>query len=438
MRTVARPSFHKNLVYVKLLLMLMLVAIQLGLLQTPAYATAWQVWHCDPNTGTSLVEATVVDDTNNRELRGDYDSWYVVDADSSPDQSGYADYKATENSTVEVYGDVNVIITDNTKWVAKRIHLNNGAKLTLWSETGNKDIWGKLSVKTTKDHKAALSVGEGSTLVINGCKVDAYTDTDDAAGIGGDKNMSAGTIIINDGDVYARSKMNAAGIGAGKRGASGGTITINGGAVKSEAHDEDGAGIGGGEGGQGGTITINGGTVVAYGAEAASGIGGGCYSSAGNVTINGGTVTAAGGEDGAGHRRQARCRHRLRLRRAWKERRLAHNHYGWQHYGYRRRERCRHRQWLRDQFARYQHYRHRHRHSGSRWQGRRGHRRRRRWGWRHHHHCRRDGERYGHASRCGHRWWMRPYLRCHRHYQRKHTCRGCLWRRHRNVRVEAL
>ena len=199
MRTVARPSFHKNLVYVKLLLMLMLVAIQLGLLQTPAYATAWQVWHCDPNTGTSLVEATVVDDTNNRELRGDYDSWYVVDADSSPDQSGYADYKATENSTVEVYGDVNVIITDNTKWVAKRIHLNNGAKLTLWSETGNKDIWGKLSVKTTKDHKAALSVGEGSTLVINGCKVDADSDTDDAAGIGGDKNMSAGTIIINDG-----------------------------------------------------------------------------------------------------------------------------------------------------------------------------------------------------------------------------------------------
>jgi hypothetical protein len=194
----------------------MLVAIQLGIFRTPALASAWQVYHCDPNTGTSMVEATLVDDTNNRELRGDYDSWYVVDADSTPDESGLALYKATEDRTVEVYGDVNVIITDNTKWVAKRIHLNNGAKLTIWSETGNKDTWGKLSVKTTEDHEAALSVGEGSTLVINGCKVDANSDTDDAAGIGGDKNMSAGTIIINDGDVWGRSKMNAAGIGAGK------------------------------------------------------------------------------------------------------------------------------------------------------------------------------------------------------------------------------
>ena len=142
MKSVARPSFHKNLRLVSPLLLLLFVAIQLGLLQTPALATTWQVYYCDPNTGPSLVEATVVDDTNNRELRGDYDSWYVVDADSSPDQSGYADYKATEDSTVEVYGDVNVIITDNTKWVAKRIHLNNGSKLTIWSETGNKGSQG--------------------------------------------------------------------------------------------------------------------------------------------------------------------------------------------------------------------------------------------------------------------------------------------------------
>lgn len=275
MKNVARPLFRKNLVLVSLLLLLVFVAIQLGLLQPTAYATAWQVYYCDPNTGPQMVEATVVDDTNNRELRGDYDDWYVVDADSSPDESGYAYYKATEDSTVEVYGDVNVIITDNTKWVVERIHLNNGSKLTIWSETGNKSNWGKLSANTTEDHEAALSVGEGSTLVINGCKVDAASDTDDAAGIGGDKGMSAGTIIINDGDVFGRSKMNAAGIGAGKRGANGGTITINGGSVTGQARDEDGAGIGGSEGGEGGTITINGGTVDAQGAEAAAGIGGG-------------------------------------------------------------------------------------------------------------------------------------------------------------------
>ena len=161
MRTVARPSFHKNLL-VRLLLLLVFAAIRLGLLQTPAYATAWQVWHCDPNTGPSLVEATLMDCGNYGELRGDNGpAWYFVDSETSPDDSGYGAFISSEGKTVEVYGDVNVIIGDNTKWIAKRIHLNNGAKLTLWSETGNKNTRGKLSVKTTKDHEAALSVGEG-------------------------------------------------------------------------------------------------------------------------------------------------------------------------------------------------------------------------------------------------------------------------------------
>ena len=142
MKSAARPSFRRNLALARLLLLLLLAAMLLGRYQTPALATAWQVYHCDPNKGTSLVEATLVDDSNNRELRGDYDSWYVVDADSSPDETGLAYYKATEKKTVEVYGDVNVIITDNTRWLVKRIHLNNGAKLTIWSETGNKGSQG--------------------------------------------------------------------------------------------------------------------------------------------------------------------------------------------------------------------------------------------------------------------------------------------------------
>ena len=114
----------------------------------------------------------------------------------------------TKRLTVE--GTVNLIIEDDcTLTLDKGIELKKNAKLTIWQQNGET---GALVATSSSDHKAAITVNEGSTLIINGCTVTAETFTDDAAGIGGDVNKSAGTITINAGTVTARSDMNAAGL----------------------------------------------------------------------------------------------------------------------------------------------------------------------------------------------------------------------------------
>ena len=210
-------------------------------------------------------------------------------------------------SRISVKGDVKLILGDGyTLTLNKGIELQSGAKLTIYRQ--QKET-GKLAATSKNDHKAAITVNEGSELTINGGTITAETYTDDAAGIGGDNGKSAGTITINNGTVTARSDMNAAGIGGGKYG-SGGTITINDGTVTAKANDEDGAGIGGGQEGSGGTITINGGTVTATGTDCGAGIGGagsgdnpdttGTKAGSGTIKITDGTITAKGGTHGAG------------------------------------------------------------------------------------------------------------------------------------------
>ena len=101
MHTAARLLFRKNLVLVRLLLLLMLMALPLGLLQTPALATTWQVYYCDPNTGPSLVDATLMDSGNYGELRGDNGpAWYFVDSETSPNDVGYGAFTSSEGKTI--------------------------------------------------------------------------------------------------------------------------------------------------------------------------------------------------------------------------------------------------------------------------------------------------------------------------------------------------
>ncbi len=204
------------------------------------------------------------------------------------------------NSRLAVEGDVSIVLRNGANLVcSKGISLSDGASLTIYREYGDESEAGKLSARTDNNHVAAITVNDGSSLVINGGDITAETYTDDAAGIGGDNGKAAGSITINGGTVSARSDMNAAAIGGGKYG-NGGSITINGGTVTATANDEDGAGIGGGFAGPSGAITINGGTIVSTGATHGAGIGGGNKGDGETITITGGTVTATGGEYAAG------------------------------------------------------------------------------------------------------------------------------------------
>ena len=149
-----------------------------------------------------------------------------------------------------------------------------------------------------------IHVGPGNTLNIYGQRgetqgLEAITETNDCAGIGGNGNEDSGTINIYGGKVTAKADVDAAGIGGGFKGHGGhiniygGTITATGGSVNTNG----GAGIGGGGQGWGGYINIYDGNITAKGGANAAGIGGGDEGTSGNIAIYDGTITATGGSE---------------------------------------------------------------------------------------------------------------------------------------------
>ena len=150
--------------------------------------------------------------------------------------------------------------------------------------------------------KDGIHVSPGNTLNIYGQgnetqALEAFADTNDYAGIGGNGNEECGTINIFGGVVNAKADVNAAGIGGGFMGY-GGHINIYGGkigATGGSVNTNGGTGIGGGGQGWGGYINIYGGDVTAHGGANAAGIGGGDEGTSGDIEIFGGTVNATGG-----------------------------------------------------------------------------------------------------------------------------------------------
>lgn len=114
----------------------------------------------------------------------------------------------------------------------------------------------------------------GSTITINGGRIEANGGNEGAAGIGG----------ISDGNI---------------KGSTDGAITISGGTVIANGGSKDGkggAGIGGAYGNSNGAVTISGGAVTATGGKCAAGIGTGAMSDCKrDITIIGGTITTTGG-----------------------------------------------------------------------------------------------------------------------------------------------
>ena len=137
----------------------------------------------------------------------------------------------------------------------------------------------------------SLTIYGPGTLTINGCD-------DNKSGIGAEE---AGTLTINGGTINVTGGYWAAGIGGDKNNTAGGTITINGGVVNATG-GRYGAGIGGGidfkigHYGICGDIIINGGQVTATGGDYATGIGPGhednceyeenTYYNSGTLTLN--------------------------------------------------------------------------------------------------------------------------------------------------------
>ena len=155
--------------------------------------------------------------------------------------------------------------------------------------------------------KDGIHVSPGNTLNIYGQgaetqALEAFADTNDYAGIGGNGSEGCGDINIYGGLVNAKADVDAAGIGGGFKG-DGGHINIYGGKINATGGSENfdgGAGIGGGGGddgvgGFGGFIKIYGGDVTAQGGANAAGIGGGDEGTSGDIEIFGGTVHAYGG-----------------------------------------------------------------------------------------------------------------------------------------------
>ncbi len=149
-----------------------------------------------------------------------------------------------------------------------------------------------------------IHVSPGNTLNIYGQGnetqgLEAFAETNDYAGIGGNGSEDCGDINIYGGVVNAKADVDAAGIGGGFKGY-GGHINIYGGKVDAtggSTNTNGGAGIGGGGQGWGGYIKIYGGDVTARGGANAAGIGGGDDGTSGDVEIFGGTVHAYGGSE---------------------------------------------------------------------------------------------------------------------------------------------
>lgn len=236
--------------------------------------------------------------------------------------------------TVYINGNnVNLVLADGCELKAQAIHLTKNNKLTVWAQSTEEAVMGKITLtgQTMGGYYAAIGAYvsrngtryDAGTLVINGGRltVDGYS----AAGIGGcwtyesasDSyvELDGGAVTVNAGIVTATGRGTSPAIG-GKNakitinggsvtatgspgiGGTAATVTINGGSVTATGYD-NAAGIGNGQDREAALVTINGGSVTATGGACGAGIGGGEYSE-GSVVIHGGDVTATGGDRAAG------------------------------------------------------------------------------------------------------------------------------------------
>lgn len=185
--------------------------------------------------------------------------WYVVN-----------DY-VEMGSTVEIRGDVRVIIEDEKKWAIynSNIHVTGTNKFTVYAGV---EQTGELVVTRYYDDGKACIGGAGADTVENG--------------------ESCGTITFNGGKVTI-SRNGGTTIGTGTYG-NGGRIVINAGTLSclSEPNPLNGANIGSGTDGSGVEIQMNGGDVTAQGDVSVANSG---YTLFGRltdqVTMNGGLLT---------------------------------------------------------------------------------------------------------------------------------------------------
>ena len=225
-----------------------------------AYIYRW--WDSDSNrlrSETRYVDANRLQDYDD-DLEDLYSGWYY--------SSGYKVF----DDRVTIHGTVNIIICEEGGSYVKfedGIHVSPGNTLNIYGQ--GKETQG----------------------------LEAFAETNDYAGIGGNGSEGSGTINIYGGKVTAKADVDAAGIGGGFKG-DGGNINIYGGTITAtggSTNTNGGAGIGGGGQGWGGYIKIYGGKITAQGGANAAGIGGGDEGYGGNINIYDGTITATGGSD---------------------------------------------------------------------------------------------------------------------------------------------
>lgn len=227
----------------------------------------------------------------------DQQRWYVLKGNNS------------RRFRIEVKGDVHLILSNNCTLTAQQgIHVPGGSSLTIYAQSEDADVMGKLVAEPGDDYSiyrmCAVIGGNGTdtagSITINGGNITATGKSDSGAygaAIGTGCYSTSGStdstmaITINGGIVTAEATGGGAAIGTGYR-TGGGTITINGGTINATSNG-DGAAIGTGYTGNGGTISINGGTVQATSNNSGAAIGVGDSGTLGTVNITGGQITAA-------------------------------------------------------------------------------------------------------------------------------------------------
>ena len=285
--------------------------------QTPTYI--------DVCAKLSSIQPQDIGEGNRVYLLEDYSKWYIVDKD------------LTINQRIEVLGEVNIILADNTKLTATNSIYVSSPKIN--GHTNTLHIWGQstgqsmglLTVTSAEENYAAIG-GKGDRvsfgndagyLHFHGGEVQAVNHlTSNGAGIYGARVIGVeqyGTFIYG-GKIFAVGGQDAPGIGSPFKYECGG-IKITGGVV-SAIGGECAAGIGTGHGGimhrrantstgnpaddDATEIRITGGDITAIGTGGGAGIGGGqgtdIYEGDGaRFIMTGGKVDAQTSEGSAGN-----------------------------------------------------------------------------------------------------------------------------------------
>ena len=168
--------------------------------------------------------------------------WYYV----TPD---YSSWIMAFEDRIEVSGNVNLILVDNTLLNAKSgIHVPAGSSLTIWAQkTGNRK--GKLEAINREYCNAGIGGNKlafGGKITINGGEILAKgSKWTDESMKGGGPGISGNVVTINGGNITSFGKGRGSGNEAVGAGITGDEIVINGGNVNARGGYSGGAGIGG-------------------------------------------------------------------------------------------------------------------------------------------------------------------------------------------------